>query len=374
MKIQPSIIPGLHALRGIAAVMIVIFHTHGILQLAVPPFLNFVPLYFGTGVLLFFVISTFSLFLSTQKHVGKPHWLTTYLIKRFFRIAPMFYLMIVVYLVALYIKFGKIFSGTEIAINFLFLFNLFPKLHESIVWAGWTIGVEFLFYFILPFFLIYVTTLSRTFIAYFICIFISMIAKSLYLILDLGVSYPYMSLLVQLGVFSAGMPAFYLWRHLQNHSPNSLMKQGPFLIFISICGIICSGLLISFDTNGFWTHMLWGTGFSMLIISQIQAPFTVITNRLTVHLGKISFSLYLLHPLLIVLLKPIYLSIYGSLWMPQSLHFISCCMVTLGVLIPAATLSYTMIESKGIQLGQRLIEHIKKNTEPHDVLYSLPRP
>ena len=85
-------LPGLHGLRGIAALMIVLFHLAT--NVRVPDVFSVVKSHFGLSVPLFFVLSGFSLMYSTSRYVGRDGWLQVYLIKRFFRIAPLFYVMI----------------------------------------------------------------------------------------------------------------------------------------------------------------------------------------------------------------------------------------------------------------------------------------
>jgi len=71
-----NLLPGLHSLRGIAALMIVFFHVAGIPPLELPKGWTFINNYFGMGVPMFFVISAFSLFLSTYKKLGNPEKLS----------------------------------------------------------------------------------------------------------------------------------------------------------------------------------------------------------------------------------------------------------------------------------------------------------
>ncbi|MFA1645349.1 MAG: acyltransferase family protein, partial [Enterobacteriaceae bacterium] len=150
---------GLNSLRGVAAVLIVIFHVLGIHGLKIPPQFSVVPAYFGLGVPLFFVISAFSLFLSTTSRVGKEGWLSSYAIRRFMRIAPLFYFIAVFYVIYIPLQFDSYISPMSFLGTISLLFNLMPGNHESMVWAGWTIGVEVLFYLIVPYLLVFVRNL-----------------------------------------------------------------------------------------------------------------------------------------------------------------------------------------------------------------------
>jgi peptidoglycan/LPS O-acetylase OafA/YrhL len=100
---------------------------------------------------LFFVISAFSLTYAHDKSVGRDGWIGPYLIKRIFRIGPLFWAMMVAYL---FLWWWPPRHFIELLIiNATFAFNFFPRLHESIVAAGWSVGVEMPFYLAFPFIL-----------------------------------------------------------------------------------------------------------------------------------------------------------------------------------------------------------------------------
>ena len=93
-------LPGIHALRAVAALTILLFHLRYIADILPPPALqSTIGQHFFTGVLLFFVLSAFSLAFSTTPTLSRKTWVRDYLIRRFFRIAPLFYVMVLVYVV-----------------------------------------------------------------------------------------------------------------------------------------------------------------------------------------------------------------------------------------------------------------------------------
>ena len=352
---------GLHALRGIAAMMIVLFHLHWLAKLEMPESFWLIKNYFGMGVPLFFVISAFSLYLSTFTRVSSPNWLRIYFIKRFFRIAPLFYLMICIYLIFLYVKFDKVFSLQEITINFLFLYNFFPGRQGSIVWAGWTIGVEYLIYAVLPFCLVYVRSERRALIILLFCTVVSIVARGLYAELSVPEEYGYMSFLGQVGVFAVGIPAYFIYRSSLGASRQTFYGYLAFAVFL----ILVLGMInMSFPPlhgPGKIHLQVWAVAFGALILSQVLAPIGVITNRFTVFLGMLSFSLYLWHPLVIVGLKPVYKWIYTGI-RETYYAFPLCFLVTAVVLIAVAAVSHRLIEVPGIAAGERIIRTIKART------------
>ena len=84
--------------------------------------------------------------------------------RRFFRIAPLFYIMIIIYLIKDVLILKTFPTTAEIMANFAFIFNLYPPYFESIVTTGWTMGVEMPFYLILPLIYLGFNTIPRSLI------------------------------------------------------------------------------------------------------------------------------------------------------------------------------------------------------------------
>ena len=143
------LLPGIHGLRGIAALAVVLFHLKHIVGIAPTDFFEFIGRDFGFSVHLFFIVSAFSLCHSTEPMLNRPNWLQDYFIKRFFRIAPLFYFMILLELVRQIFMAGRIMKDLDvILLNFTFTFGFVP--FSDFVWGGWSVGVEMIFYVIFP--------------------------------------------------------------------------------------------------------------------------------------------------------------------------------------------------------------------------------
>ncbi len=82
----------------------------------------------------------------------------------------------------------------------------------------------------------------------------------------------------------------------------------------------------------------------------------VLRSRLCRHIGKISFSLYILHYVLTSNLWPIYGSSpsFTALWPYQTLFSGVFCLLILGVAIPLSMLVYKFVEAPCSNLGRRI--------------------
>jgi peptidoglycan/LPS O-acetylase OafA/YrhL len=158
---------GLNALRGVAATAVVLHHVIWLLQLKITPFMTPASGYFGLGVPLFFMISAMAMFHVYEGKMHLPSAERAFLIKRYFRLLP---LMIVVYFAyngALQFLYGAWFGGfsiTAAVVNISLLFALVPNLSGGPTQAAWSIGIEMLFYLMLPLALRIFITLRTTII------------------------------------------------------------------------------------------------------------------------------------------------------------------------------------------------------------------
>ena len=139
-------------LRGFAALYVVLFHAAAVPspRLAVPELLAPLVNFGGTGVLLFFVLSGFSLSMTMPRHMAARRPLLSYAQSRFWRIAPVFYVLLIAGVIQEYVVEGAPLWPGRIALNASFLFNLVPGQQQGIVLASWTIGVEMIYYAVFP--------------------------------------------------------------------------------------------------------------------------------------------------------------------------------------------------------------------------------
>lgn len=92
--------------------------------------------------------------------------------------------------------------------------------------------------------------------------------------------------------------------------------------------------------------------FAVLLVGLALAPIRLIVNKLTTWLGKISYSVYLVHTPVIVYLIPKMRSIQEAIPSYTGAYFLMLIMV-MGFVIPIATLTYYLIENPLNEFGKR---------------------
>jgi peptidoglycan/LPS O-acetylase OafA/YrhL len=129
------------------------------------------------GVQLFYIMSAFTLMLSFKNSTIKNNANLNFFIRRFFRIAPMFYLAIILWI---YLSIDIIYKSTDyrfisfgsIISHFFLLHGLNPDWQDSLVPGGWSVAIESIFYMLCPFFFLKITNLKKAFIWFLVSIYI----------------------------------------------------------------------------------------------------------------------------------------------------------------------------------------------------------
>lgn len=97
----------------------------------------------------------------------------------------------------------------------------------------------------------------------------------------------------------------------------------------------------------------WAIAFGLLVTSQALRPNKIIVNRVMLFLGAISFSLYLVHPL-VIYASPVIPKI-EALSVEPVIKALLAWAYAFTAVVPLAWLTYKLIEVPGQALGKRIV-------------------
>ena len=350
----------LDALRGLAAAYVVVYHLLLIPQPNLPA-----PLWAekfahagGNGVIMFFLVSAFSLCYTMPLRERDSSPVASFYLHRFFRIAPLFYLLIVLTLVRDRILFDTGHSVGEVLASVFFVFNLLPTGQEGFVWASWTIGIEMVFYACFPLIYLWTRDLGKAVAFFFGSILLWMAVQLLmdYLLMpaDWKASILQWHALKHFPTFALGIVLFFAFKHCllggvvtpAARSAGSAILLGGLFGF---CAMLQGWLPAVFGSAYGWS----GVMCALIALGLALWPVKALVNPMTAYLGKVSYSLYLLHPTIIYLLIPVYRTIYADAG-SVTLAFLASLALTFAILLPLSSLSYRFVEKPGIGWGRRI--------------------
>ncbi|RYF34088.1 MAG: acyltransferase [Comamonadaceae bacterium] len=369
MGVEQGKLGYIDALRGIAILMVVLVHTAQNVK-DLDWALQAVAIYGQLGVQLFFVASAYTLCLAAVNRQGEPGALGAFYLRRFFRIAPLYYVAIALY-GALHAALPWVSAATlmtrdgytpfNIAANMVFVHGLVPSANKTIVPGGWSIGTEMLFYAVFPLLFAWSKrfAISRTRLAL-------MVSGGLALNLVLqwcfagptGVmennSFAYFSLLNQLPVFLVGIAAF--WSHrLDTERPG---WQQPALHWLGFALLTAATLLL-------WKSR-WPLAFA-LIPSVAGLSFVCLLNAVRAWgshpawlraVGRVSYSMYVFHFLFAWL--ALYLVVpHVPASVPPAVTLVVGYLVVVALTFLVARVTEQLLERPGIALGSVLVKRWK---------------
>jgi peptidoglycan/LPS O-acetylase OafA/YrhL len=368
---QDHLLPGIHGLRGLAALAVVLYHVVHLTGIATPDSFAFIGRDFGYGPHLFFILSAFSLMYSTERTMGRSNWIADYLTKRFFRIAPLFYCLIGVQLIRQAMVSGTLEDFSTLVLNFSFTFGFVPW--SGIVWAGWTVGVEMIFYVLFPLLIMLVKTPRQALAVLVVAIAIGCASRYQFTLQYLD-SQPRprwdwggFTFVGNLYFFAAGLFVFRLAKTVEAHG-TAIRLVVPAISLALLAGLMFSEWDRSLKAPGRLDLVLWMIALSGLCLWQSLRPNGMIANRFFDYLGERSYSIYLLHPVVIVPLKGTMVTLYGLLAPYVGAYaFFACAGLLTGIVLAAAEVTYRMVEVPGIKFGRRLIASKKPANGPATV-------
>lgn len=337
------------ALRGIAVCGVILIHTGAFLRVF-NPHLNALVNSGARGVQLFFIISAFTIFLSFQTR--KESSLQKYFIRRFFRIAPMFYL--VLFVTVFFLSIVPINIPSLLA-EISFISNFYPKWTNSqIIGVEWTIGVEMIFYVLAPFLFKKIKRLTTALFFAFITFLIPLIIFSMhwYPKTTEWQAYRAFSLISHLYIFAIGIVIFFLFNKYQKFEERYQKNISNICLGVLSIAIIADLAGIENQSNilkhFFSLNLQFIFYFSLLFFASIKSCIRFLwVNPVTIHMGKISYSAYLIH----LTFNSIIISIF-----PKNIQAGYIFIISFITTILVSSITYRLIEKPFIKLSYSIVK------------------
>jgi peptidoglycan/LPS O-acetylase OafA/YrhL len=352
------------SLRGVAILLVIIVHTgQSISNIAFP--LKSLTRFGQMGVQLFFVLSALTMCMSLSRVNLSLTEIYKFYIRRFFRIAPLYYVGIVFYFfyhgVNNYLEThhaapDEQYTLGNIMANVFFVHGFIPDANNNIVPGGWSIGTEMTFYLIFPLlFLLFKKSSNLLIFTYppmgllFSFVLISLISAEFNLP-AINNDFLYYNLFNLLPVFLLGIFYFFV---LKNSNKFYLFPNKISLLFFTAVFFILSLVSFTFYFQITFTPFLCGVTFILLI--DVFKYYQILNNAILVKIGQLSFSMYIFHFVFAWPVSRILNKLLSTHLNPE-ITFLICLIVTITGTFMAAIFSEKMIEKPGIKIGKMIIQ------------------
>lgn len=349
------------AMRGLAILAVIMVHSGQYGGSDLPKTMIKIINEGARGVQLFFLASAFTLFLSFKnRNYIEKRPIRNFFIRRFFRIAPIYYLGIIYYLHQN--GFGpRYWLGSEPQItvlnifsNFTFTHGFYPYWITAVVPGGWSIAVEMTFYAFLPLIFQKIKTIEHAFkfllfsLVCKIVLEIVLFRNQLIIDDDLWKNYLFLYFPSQLPVFAMGIVMYFLI--IENASLNQISGQSIFLLL----GLLAIQFVIQIDI--FPNPILFGFVFFLIGIGLSKFNLYLIVNPIVKYIGKISFSMYLVHFAILY-----WLSVYHFVKLSNNgiLNFFMLYFIVVLLTVIVSTVLYNSIEVPFQKIGKKIIARLE---------------
>ncbi|MCC8145556.1 MAG: acyltransferase [Bacteroidales bacterium] len=358
---EPKKFEYIDSLRGIAILLVLIIHNgqHGSVLTEVAPLVDKFRFAGRYGVQLFFLVSAYTLMLSHQSRKKEEKATRNFFIRRLFRITPMYYFALMVYSIdSLFIASHftvlenvKAITFPDTIRNIFFLNTFFPNMPYYVP-GGWSVVAEISFYLLLPLMYRYINNMNKALILFIASVGISVLFSTfcMHFYNDSGALY--VSIMNQFPVFILGILLFFLVN-------GKKLSVKPWVVVVLIAAIPLYILFVPDDNLMDCLKASLLLFLFALIICKKQ--YKLIVNPFFSFVGKISFSMYLIH--------------FGVLYWMTRLNFVDflpcstkmmCIsnyiiryLIMFVISAGLSYLSYQYIEKFFIKQGKKFIQRLK---------------
>jgi peptidoglycan/LPS O-acetylase OafA/YrhL len=373
MKSEDARLDFIDALRGYAILAVIAVHCWiGLHAKDLPKLIEVIFINGGYGVQLFFIVSAFTLFYTiTYVHNSEKGWLD-FFIRRVFRILPMYYVALVLYIILISISPIHIIGtspsdvNTDNIITHATLFFPFDTVNlNTLVPGGWSVAAELLFYISLPLIFMFIKkTLHAA-----ILVISSAIGNLLFEMYLYGTEFGKANLSYlafwypnQFTVFCLGILLFFLIKELILDKQNgdliyNIKKQYVAItLLIASIGVATYALFVMPLNNIMFLYFI-SIALMIFALSTAIYPHKPIVNKYIQYIGRISYSCYFIHFAIVTVICECVLTMFSEVTVPV---LFGTLILSILVTIPFAHMTYTYIEQPGINLGKQLVKTIHR--------------
>ena len=313
----------------------------------------------AAGVQLFFVVSALTMMLSWQ---ARADGVRAFYVRRLFRIAPMFWLSIPVFLALRgFIPTQWSTNGTswgDVFATILFVNGWHPESINNVVFGGWSVAVEMTFYLVFPALVFFLRSLKRVLVALIGAVLLlsalNPLAAQLWSLWSPGMPATQIDMFTllwfwnQLPVFIVGIGVFFLLRDV-NATP-ALLSVGV-ILSIGLAGMIKFLPFAGLET------VLYALCFGLLTFCLGKGAGKVLVNSVICQIGKVSFSAYLWHSVVLSLLfrAPRWTKPLGLYDATNGIPFYICLFIGVtAITVALSAFTYRFVERPMIAIGNRV--------------------
>ena len=328
----------------------------------------------ATAVDIFMLLSGFLMayhwHLRKDRFVEFKYQSVDFYIRRFFRIAPLYYVLLAVaflgqdYLFEMrdYIKAvvpppwvidtkgvtnipHESVNVSNVVVHYLFLFGFIPKYASSNMLPDWSLGLEMQFYVIFPFIMLFISRFGAlsVVLALIVVSFVTNNVFGLYLSSGILGNFPQPSLILfKINVFAAGISIALISLNKNNIN----VARWAILTILSLYNA----------APQVWVAALFIVFMIIFNDDKKELVGKLMSNRVAKFFGDTSYSVYLVH---IMIYVPILYALFHNEWF-MSLHMYSRLFVAfILTAMPVYGVSYflyKLIEIRGIQFGRNILQ------------------
>lgn len=319
-------------LRGIAVLLVLLAHTHH--------FFNYEPFsqwsgIGARGVQLFYIVSGFTIYYIYQNKLNTSLDIKNYMIKRAFRILPLYFLVLPIYFIVFGVNKDYEYPLFNLITHYLLINGFFPEYINSILRVEWSIFVEFMFYivFAMIFYKFKNISIIKLLIISFMISVLSASASMVFYKDDMNMrTYLYLSPYFQFYNFFIGIFIASLNKNI------TLYKSKIFLISMILSFVFIGFFINSTIIQTYISSLIFAAILLNLSFNDYKYP------KVFLYIGSISFSLYLVHFFFVMS--------YEKYITHSMINFIFL-IITIFIV---SVLTYKYIEKPGIRLGKKFIK------------------